>query len=145
MSNTTELFASAPLGPLTLPNRLVMAPLTRNRAEADGTPTPLMATYYAQRASAGLIISEAATPNAVGQTYPNITAVHSARHVAGWRQVTDAVREAGGRMFLQLQHGALAPIRAQPPGKPARPHGTLLQRRPVQRRPAAPAGGDDPA
>ncbi|GGQ98042.1 alkene reductase [Streptomyces flaveolus] len=105
MTNTTALFASAPLGPLTLPNRLVMAPLTRNRAEADGTPTPLMATYYAQRASAGLIVAEAATPNAVGQTYPNITAVHSARHVAGWRQVTDAVREAGGRMFLQLQHG----------------------------------------
>ncbi|MBQ1099344.1 alkene reductase [Streptomyces sp. NPDC097107] len=105
MSKTTALFASAPLGPLTLPNRLVMAPLTRNRAEADGTPTPLMATYYAQRAAAGLIVAEAATPNAVGQTYPNITAVHSARHVAGWRQVTDAVREAGGRMFLQLQHG----------------------------------------
>ncbi|MEU0451087.1 alkene reductase [Streptomyces tendae] len=105
MSNTTELFASAPLGPLTLPNRLVMAPLTRNRAEADGTPTRLMAAYYAQRASAGLIVAEAATPNAVGQTYPNITAVHSARHVAGWRRVTDAVREAGGRMFLQLQHG----------------------------------------
>ncbi|MDT0609915.1 alkene reductase [Streptomyces lancefieldiae] len=105
MTNTTALLASAPLGPLTLPNRLVMAPLTRNRAEADGTPTPLMATYYAQRASAGLIVAEAATPNAVGQTYPNITAVHSARHVAGWRQVTDAVREAGGRMFLQLQHG----------------------------------------
>ncbi|MYS70660.1 alkene reductase [Streptomyces sp. SID5926] len=82
-----------------------MAPLTRNRAEADGTPTPLMAAYYAQRASAGLIVAEAATPNAVGQTYPNITAVHSARHVAGWRRVTDAVREAGGRMFLQLQHG----------------------------------------
>ncbi|OWA05555.1 alkene reductase [Streptomyces sp. CS113] len=105
MSHTTDLFASAPLGPLTLPNRLVMAPLTRNRAEADGTPTPLMATYYAQRATAGLIVAEAATPNAVGQTYPDITAVHSARHVAGWRRVTEAVREAGGRMFLQLQHG----------------------------------------
>lgn len=105
MSKTTALFTPAALGPLTLPNRLVMAPLTRNRAEADGTPTPLMATYYAQRAAAGLIVAEAATPNAVGQTYPNITAVHSARHVAGWRRVTDAVREAGGRMFLQLQHG----------------------------------------
>ncbi|MFL9658602.1 alkene reductase [Streptomyces sp. PB17] len=105
MSHTTDLFASAPLGPLTLPNRLVMAPLTRNRAEADGTPTPLMATYYAQRATAGLIVAEAATPNAVGQAYPDITAVHSARHVAGWRRVTEAVREAGGRMFLQLQHG----------------------------------------
>lgn len=54
-----------------------------------------MATYYAQRATAGLIVAEAATPNAAGQTYPNITAVHSARHVAGWRLVTDAVREAG--------------------------------------------------
>ncbi|MFI7016100.1 alkene reductase [Streptomyces sp. NPDC050164] len=102
---TTALFEPARLSGLDLPNRLVMAPLTRNRAEADGTPTPLMATYYAQRASAGLIIAEAATPNAVGQTYPNITAVHSQAHVAGWRQVTDAVRDAGGRMFLQLQHG----------------------------------------
>ncbi|MFF8878486.1 alkene reductase [Streptomyces flaveolus] len=106
MTNTTALFAAAPLGPLTLPNRLVMAPLTRNRAEADGTPTPLMATYYAQRASAGLIVAEAATPNAAGQTYPNITAIHTARHVSGWRLVTDAVRAAGGGgMFLQLQHG----------------------------------------
>ncbi|MFC9508009.1 alkene reductase [Streptomyces sp. NPDC057002] len=103
--HTTALFEPARLPGLDLPNRLVMAPLTRNRAEADGTPTPLMATYYAQRASAGLIIAEASTPNPVGQTYPNITAVHSPAHVAGWRQVTDAVREAGGRMFLQLQHG----------------------------------------
>ncbi|CAL9482277.1 N-ethylmaleimide reductase [Streptomyces sp. enrichment culture] len=105
MTHTTELFEPARLGPVDLPNRLLMAPLTRNRAEADGTPTPLMATYYAQRASAGLIIAEASTPNAVGQTYPNITAVHGPRHVAGWRRVTDAVREADGRMFLQLQHG----------------------------------------
>ncbi|MET8166152.1 alkene reductase [Streptomyces sp. NPDC005329] len=93
------------LGGLTLPHRLVMAPLTRNRAAADGTPGDLMVAYYAQRASAGLIIAEAATPNAVGQTYPNITAIHRPEHVAGWRRVTDAVRDAGGRMFLQLQHG----------------------------------------
>ncbi|MFI8892285.1 alkene reductase [Streptomyces paradoxus] len=105
MTHSTALFEPARLGALDLPNRLVMAPLTRNRAEADGTPTPLMAEYYAQRASAGLIIAEAATPNAVGQTYPNITAVHSPAHVTGWRRVTDAVRDAGGRMFLQLQHG----------------------------------------
>ncbi|MFE6197891.1 alkene reductase [Streptomyces sp. NPDC057838] len=102
---TTALFAPFRLPALDLPNRLVMAPLTRNRAAADGTPTPLMATYYAQRASAGLIIAEASTPNAAGQTYPNITAVHRPAHVAGWRRVTEAVREAGGRMFLQLQHG----------------------------------------
>ncbi|PTH86879.1 alkene reductase [Streptomyces sp. A244] len=103
--HTTALFAPARLPGLDLPSRLVMAPLTRNRAAADGTPTPLMAEYYAQRASAGLIIAEASTPNATGQTYPNITAIHSPAHVAGWRRVTDAVRDAGGRMFLQLQHG----------------------------------------
>jgi len=82
-----------------------MAPMTRNRAAADGVPQPVMATYYAQRASAGLIIAEASTPNAVGQTYPNIPAIHTEAHVAGWRRVTDAVSAAGGRMFLQLQHG----------------------------------------
>ncbi|MFB6833556.1 alkene reductase [Streptomyces hydrogenans] len=102
---SSPLFESASLGPLTLPNRLVMAPMTRNRATADGVPRPLMATYYAQRASAGLIVAEASTPNAVGQTYANITAIHTDAHVAGWRRVTDAVRAGGGRMFLQLQHG----------------------------------------
>ncbi|MFE4580564.1 alkene reductase [Streptomyces chartreusis] len=105
-ATVSPLLAPARLGRLHLPNHLVMAPLTRNRAEADGTPTPLMATYYAQRASAGLIVAEAATPNATGQTYPNITAIHSPSHVAGWRLVTEAVRAAGGGpMFLQLQHG----------------------------------------
>ncbi|MFE6286636.1 alkene reductase [Streptomyces sp. NPDC057877] len=108
MTNTqveSPLFAPARLGPLHLPHRLVMAPLTRNRAGSDGVPGPLMATYYAQRATAGLIIAEATTPNAVGQTYPGIPAIHRPEHVAGWRRVTDAVRAAGGRMFLQLQHG----------------------------------------
>lgn len=101
----SRLFESTRLGALRLPNRLVMAPMTRNRADADGVPQAIMATYYAQRASAGLIIAEAATPNAVGRTYPNITAIHSDAQVAGWRTVTDAVGAAGGRMFLQLQHG----------------------------------------
>ncbi|TVT19887.1 alkene reductase, partial [Amycolatopsis rhizosphaerae] len=108
MTDTTtvpQLFEPASLGTLDLPNRLVMAPMTRNRADADGVPGPLMATYYAQRASAGLIIAEAATPSAVGLTYPNIPAIHDEAHVAGWRRVTDAVRAAGGRMFLQIQHG----------------------------------------
>ncbi|MFF8291524.1 alkene reductase [Streptomyces sp. NPDC016309] len=102
---TSRLFQPTRLGPLELPNRLVMAPLTRNRAGADGMPQPVMATYYAQRASAGLIIAEATTPNAVGQTYPNIPGIHDPAQVAGWRQVTEAVHAAGGRMFLQLQHG----------------------------------------
>ncbi|WP_344327496.1 alkene reductase [Streptomyces macrosporus] len=101
----SRLFEPARLGALRLPNRLVMAPMTRNRAGADGVPLPIMATYYAQRASAGLIIAEATTPNVVGQTYPDIPAIHGEAHVAGWQRVTEAVRAAGGRMFLQLQHG----------------------------------------
>ncbi|MEV1006538.1 alkene reductase [Streptomyces sp. NPDC049881] len=101
----TSLFEPTALGPLTLPNRLVMAPMTRNRAAADGTPTDLMAEYYAQRATAGLIIAEAATPNAAGRTYPDTAALHTDAHAAGWRRVTDAVGAAGGRMFLQIQHG----------------------------------------
>ncbi|MFD8210112.1 alkene reductase [Streptomyces sp. NPDC059695] len=99
------VFDPVRLAGLDLPNRLVMAPMTRNRADDDGVPTPLMATYYAQRAGAGLIVAEASTPNAVGQTYPNITALHTDAHVAGWRRVTEAVAAAGGRMFAQLQHG----------------------------------------
>ncbi|MCT9108498.1 alkene reductase [Streptomyces mirabilis] len=105
MTRTTDFLAPARLGRLGLPHHLVMAPLTRNRAEADGTPGPLMVTHYTQRATAGLLIGEASTPNAVGQTYPNITAIHTDRHEAGWRRVTEAVRAAGGHMFLQLQHG----------------------------------------
>ncbi|MFD9303632.1 alkene reductase [Streptomyces sp. NPDC060048] len=105
VSAASRLFESARLGGLELPSRLVMAPLTRNRAGADGVPGALMATYYAQRASAGLIIAEATTPNAVGRTYPHIPGIHTPEQIAGWRRVTDAVRAAGGRMFLQLQHG----------------------------------------
>ncbi|KOU96194.1 1,2-oxophytodienoate reductase [Streptomyces sp. XY511] len=101
----SRLFSTARLGGLELPSRLVMAPLTRNRAGADGVPGELMATYYAQRASAGLIIAEAASPNAVGRTYPHIPGIHTPAQIAGWRRVTDAVHAAGGRMFLQLQHG----------------------------------------
>lgn len=103
----SRLFETARLGGLELPSRMVMAPLTRNRAAADGVPGELMATHYAQRASAGLIIAEGTTPNPVGQTYPHIPGIHSAAQIAGWRRVTDAVHAAGGgrRMFLQLQHG----------------------------------------
>lgn len=104
----SPLFTQSQLGPLTLPNRLLMAPLTRNRAHADGVPSEIMAEYYAQRATAGLIIAEAATPAPVGQTYPNIPGIHTAAQTAGWRKVTEAVRARGGRMFLQLQHGGRA-------------------------------------
>ncbi|QKW38442.1 alkene reductase [Actinomadura sp. NAK00032] len=101
----TALLEPARLGSTPLRNRLVMAPLTRNRATAHGVPRSIMRTYYAQRASAGMIVAEAATPNVVGRTYPNITAIYGPEHVAGWRRVTDAVHAEGGRMFLQIQHG----------------------------------------
>ncbi|MFI6941130.1 alkene reductase [Streptomyces sp. NPDC050418] len=102
---TNSLLAPARIGTFDLPNRLVMAPLTRNRANADGVPSDLMVRHYADRASAGLIIAEGTTPNAVGQTYPNIPGIHTDAQEAGWRRVTDAVRARGGRMVLQLQHG----------------------------------------
>ncbi|MFJ4781210.1 alkene reductase [Streptomyces sp. NPDC088762] len=108
---TSGLFDSAALGALELPNRLVMAPLTRHRAGADGVPGELMAVHYAQRATAGLIIAEGTAPSAVGQAYPNIPGIHTADQAAGWRRVTDAVRAGadgrggGAAMFLQLEHG----------------------------------------
>ncbi|WP_416968470.1 alkene reductase [Streptomyces sp. 4F14] len=105
MAPTTPLLTPSHLGELPLPHRLVMAPLTRNRAEPDGVPSAMMAEYYTQRASAGLIIAEATTPNATGRTYPNIPGIHTRPQIEGWRRVTDAVRAAGGTMFLQLQHG----------------------------------------
>ncbi|NEW52772.1 alkene reductase [Nocardia cyriacigeorgica] len=104
-ARTTNLFDTATLGTLQLPNRLIMAPMSRQRADADGTPNALMAAYYAQRAGAGLIVAEAATPNLVGKTFAGIPAIYADSHIAGWRQVTDAVRTRGGRMYLQLQHG----------------------------------------
>ncbi len=100
-----SLFAPARLGPLDLPNRVVMAPMSRNRAAAGGVPTPLTAEYYAQRASAGLIIAEASTPSQVGYTYADIPGIFTDAQVDGWRQVTDAIHESGGRVFLQIEHG----------------------------------------
>ncbi|SDD56577.1 alkene reductase [Glycomyces harbinensis] len=100
-----SLFAPARVGSLELPNRLVMAPMTRNRAEDDGTPPPLMAEYYAQRASAGLIVTEAAIPAQVGITTPNVAGIYTESQVAGWRGIAEAVHAAGGRIFMQIEHG----------------------------------------
>src|SRR6202790_1901906 len=88
------------LGPLLLPNRVVMAPMTRNRAGPGNVPSPLNATYYAQRASAGLIVTEATQISPQGVGYPDTPGIHSTAQVAGWRLVTDAVHGAGGRIFL---------------------------------------------
>ena len=101
----TTLFQSLRVGALTLPNRIVMAPLGRARADAQNRePTPSVVTYYVQRASAGLIISEAThiSPNSVSR--PGTSAIHSDPQVVAWRRVTDAVHLVGGRIFQQLFH-----------------------------------------
>lgn len=91
------------LGALDLPNRVVMAPMTRNRAP-DTLPSDLMTTYYRQRADAGLIITEATQVTPMGQGYPNTPGIHSEAQVERWRRITDAVHDAGGRIVLQLWH-----------------------------------------
>ncbi|WP_148717006.1 alkene reductase [Chitinolyticbacter meiyuanensis] len=102
---TTDLFSPMPLGPLTLPNRIVMAPMTRARSAQPGNvPTALMAEYYAQRVSAGLIITEATQISASAQGYSFTPGVYSAEQIAGWRGVTAAVHHAGGRIFNQIWH-----------------------------------------
>jgi 2,4-dienoyl-CoA reductase-like NADH-dependent reductase (Old Yellow Enzyme family) len=98
------LFDPVSLGDLQLPNRVVMAPLTRSRAGASRVPNALMAEYYVQRASAGMIISEATSVTPMGVGYADTPGIWSQEQVAGWRLVTDAVHAAGGRMLLQLWH-----------------------------------------
>jgi N-ethylmaleimide reductase len=98
------LFEPSQVGSLQLGNRIAMAPMTRSRALDDGTPTPLMAHYYAQRAEAGLIVSEGTNISAQGQGFLNTPGIFSAAHVAGWRRVTDQVHEKGSLFFLQLWH-----------------------------------------
>jgi len=98
-------FDTYDLGALPLENRIVMAPMTRSRATAEGAlATPLMAKYYGQRASAGLIISEGIQPAAVGQGYTNTPGLHTPEQVESWKQVTDAVHLRGGKIFAQLMH-----------------------------------------
>jgi N-ethylmaleimide reductase len=110
------LFSSFTLGRLTLPNRVVMAPMTRSRAIGN-VPSDLVATYYAQRAEAGLIVTEGVAPSPDGLGYARIPGVWSDAQVAGWRRVTDAVHAAGGRIFAQLMHtGRIAHPLNQPPG-----------------------------
>ena len=117
MNIDINLLSPYKLGNLELPNRLVMAPLTRNRAGKGNVPGPLNATYYAQRASAGLIIAEATQVSPQGQGYPSTPGIHSAEQVEGWKLVTDAVHQQGGRIFLQLWHvGRISHPDLQPDG-----------------------------
>jgi N-ethylmaleimide reductase len=112
-----NLFSPIDIGPLTLPNRIVMAPLTRSRAGAGNVPTALNALYYAQRASAGLIIAEATQIVPEGQGYISTPGIHSAEQIRGWQCVTGAVRVCGGRIVLQLWHvGRISHQSFQPGG-----------------------------
>lgn len=111
------LFTPYRLGNLELPNRIVMPPMTRSRSGAGNVPTALMAEYYAQRASAGLIVSEGTQISQQGQGYAWTPGIHTSEQVAGWRGVTDAVHAAGGRIFAQLWHvGRVSHVSLQPGG-----------------------------
>ena len=115
-----DLFSPVKLGGITLKNRMVMAPLTRNRAGAGGVPQAMNVTYYVQRASAGLIISEATPISAMAHGYPALPGIYTDEQVAGWKKVTDAVHAEGGKIVLQLwhvgriSHPSLLPNGAQP-------------------------------
>lgn len=103
-SDSVDVFSPYAMGPLRLENRMVMAPLTRNRAEAGNVPSAMAATYYSQRASAGLIVTEATQVHPRGQGYVSTPGIHSAEQIDGWKRVTDAVHAAGGLIFVQLWH-----------------------------------------
>lgn len=115
-----SLFSQVQISRYNLSNRMVMAPMTRSRSDEDGVPSELVSTYYAQRASAGLIISEGVFPVAMGKGYVRTPGIETAEQVAAWKQVTDAVHARGGRIFMQLMHcgrishPSLLPNGAQP-------------------------------
>ncbi len=118
---TDNLFAPLPLGSITLKNRIVMAPMTRSRADVEGVPSSLTIEYYTQRAAAGLIITEGTQPSEGGQGYARTPGIHTPAQLARWREVTDAVHAEGGRIFLQIMHA----------GRIAHPANRLVSDQPV--------------
>ncbi|MCX2901328.1 alkene reductase [Pseudomonas mandelii] len=113
----TDLFSPVHMGAFELPNRIVMAPVTRSRMGEEGIPNELHATYYAQRASAGLLISEATNISAQGRGYAMTPGIWTPEQVLGWKKVTDAVHAAGGRIVCQLWHvGRFSHVDLQPDG-----------------------------
>ncbi|AYA40191.1 alkene reductase [Xenorhabdus nematophila] len=115
----TALFSPTKLGNIELANRIVMAPLTRSRINKEGVPDELNVTYYVQRASAGLIISEATNISEQGRGYAMTPGIWTAEQVAGWKKVTDAVHVAGGKIVIQLWHvGRVSHVDLQPNNKP---------------------------
>ena len=99
-----NLFSPLTLGDLALRNRIVMAPMTRSRADAKGVPSPLAVEYYASRADAGLLITEGTAPSAMGLGYARTPGIYNDAQVAAWRAVTDAVHAKGAKIFMQLMH-----------------------------------------
>ncbi|MDJ0709556.1 MAG: alkene reductase [Woeseiaceae bacterium] len=99
-----DLFSPVTISNLELQNRIVMAPMTRNRAGTNGAPNADMVLYYGARAAAGLIITEGTQPSAVGQGYPRTPGIYQSAHIDGWRRVTAAVHEGGAKIFLQIMH-----------------------------------------
>lgn len=120
---TPTLFDNARVGNIELKNRIVMAPMTRSRTAQPGNiPTTLMAEYYQQRASAGLIITEATQISPQGQGYSWTPGIHTPEQVSGWHKVTEAVHQAGGKIFSQLWHvGRMSHESFHPDGKPVAP------------------------
>jgi N-ethylmaleimide reductase len=116
-----ESFTPVRVGRYSLPNRLVMAPMTRSRAKFDGTPGELAAEYYAQRASVGLIVSEGTQPSDDGQGYIVTPGIYTPAHIDGWKKVTKAVHDKGGHIFIQLMHT----------GRVSHPDNTPHHRQPV--------------
>lgn len=108
----TDIFSPVTLGDIALANRIVMAPMTRDRAGPGDVPTDTMVDYYRQRASAGLIVTEGTQPSPTGKGYWRTPGIHSADQVAGWRKVADAVHGAGGRIVMQLMHVGRAAVQA---------------------------------
>ena len=119
MTVMTTLFDPIRVGEIKLANRIVMAPLTRNRAALGQVPSDLAVEYYRQRASAGLIITEGSQISPEGQGYIDTPGIYNAEQVAGWRRVTDAVHAEGGRIVVQLWHvGRISHVSLQPNGQP---------------------------
>ncbi len=125
----STLWTPVKIGKLQLNHRLGLAPMTRSRAKADGSPGDLAHEYYAQRASLGLLISEGTQPSEDGQGYTTTPGIHTDAHVKGWKKVADAVRNAGGHLFIQIMHA----------GRVAHPDNTPHHRAPVA--PSAIASG----
>lgn len=117
MTDISPLFSPIEIGSLSCPNRVFMAPLTRDRAQGDGTPKAVAETYYRQRASAGLIVSEGTQVSALGKGYLDTPGIYTEDHVAAWKRITDAVHAGGGRIFCQLWHvGRISHVSLLPEG-----------------------------